>query len=276
MAIANSKTLLAGTAMLLIAGSAGVSYGSVSISPNFITIKATAGSSSVTWSVPVLDDPMDSIDPVDEFMDFPIGDTLFTGWDWFTATPFAINDGPTTLLWVTELGLTSGTTLNNLTNQRRWGHEFGFALIAGPQDVDIEITTNVLSFGTVFDATGVSDTAFSITDSAGSAAGASALGQLPGGFAFNASSNAGTFRDYLDFDPALTTFTSIGADGNMVPPGSFDAAGDVSSLVATYKFRLSADDQASATGKWVIAPAPGSFGLLAAGLLVVGRRSRKA
>ncbi len=277
MSNAKSITLLAGVAFVSVGGFATDLYGSLSISPNFITIKATAGSSSVTWSVPVTDDPMDSIDPVDPLVSLPVGNKVLTGWEWNSFSPFSITDGGTTLLTVTELGLLSALTVDSVSNEHRWGHEFGFALVAGDLDVDIEITTNVLSFSTVADAFGISDTAFTLLHSAGSAPGAQALGLLPSGHAFNASYNGGvTFRDYLDFDPALIAVTTASAEGNMVPPGSLELVGDVSSLFATYKFRLSADDQASATGKWGILPAPGSFGLLAAGLLVAGRRNRKS
>jgi len=277
---ASQNFLISAAVLVAMAGASTDALASLSITPNFITVKATSGSSTVTFSVPVVDDPMDSIDPVDEFVNFPILDTEFTGWDWFSATPFPLVDtgSGNTLLWITDLSLTSGTTLNTITNQRRWGHEMGFSLIAGSADVDIEITTNIMSFDAVFQSAATSDTGFGLTDSADSSVGATATGLLDSGYVFEAAYNSGNvFRNYLDFDPGLFTTTSTGADGNMAPPGSFELVGtDISSMQITYKFRLTAEDQANATGKFVVLPSPGALSLMGLGVVVIARRNRRA
>jgi hypothetical protein len=43
----------------------------------------------------------------------------------------------------------------------------------------------------------------------------------------------------------------------------------------SYKFRLTADDQASGSTTWVIIPTPGAAGLIGMGLLVATRRHRR-
>lgn len=264
----------------VLAYAAGTASGAISASAQFVTITATSGANTGTIFVPVTDNPLDDFDPVDFYTNAPAGSFLFTGWDWSNTAAFPVLDGSNQpLLWITQLSLTSGTTLNTVNNERRWGHDFSFAVQAAGAQVDISISTTIISFDTVFTPAGRSDTGFTLTDTSGSAPGATVFGLLPNGYAYEAVYDGGTvFRNYLDFDPAESVGQdqSAGYDGNMAPPGSFAAVGaNVSSMQLSYNFRLSADDQASGSTTWVIIPTPGAAGLIGMGLLVATRRHRR-
>lgn len=264
-----------------IAAASGTAHGALSASASFITIKATSGSNTSTVVIPLADNPSDAFAPVDEYVGIPTGNFLFTGWDWAATSPFAVVDSNTntTLLWVTQLGLTSGFTFNTMNGEQTWGHDFNFAVKAASSDVNIEVFTTVLSFTNVADPYGRSDTGFTITDTSGSPAGATVGGLLNNGYVFEATHDGtSTFRNYLDFDPAATVGPdgSQGYTGNMTPAGSFAPVGaDVSSMQIRYNFSLTASDQASASSTWVIIPTPGAAGLIALGAIAAGTRRRR-
>lgn len=251
----------------------------VSISSNYITINATAGANSATLIVPLTDNPFDSLPAVDEFNNIEVVPGIFfTGWDWRNGLSIDVRDPNTNTLLLTlvSLGVTAGRTDFSNGSPSRHGFDFDFTLIAGASNVDIQIQTGVLSFASVPNPGGRSDVGATLTDTSGSLPGATASGGFPGDTAFRALFNGTSiFRDYLDFSVPF----SVGEDesdavvDNMNPPGSFQSVGfDVSSMQAVYAFSVTANDQFSSTGTWVVLPAPG-FGVL--GILGFGAACRR-
>lgn len=277
--MSSHNRVLALTSAAGVAALAGSALGAMSISPNIVTITATSGANTATLVVPIVDDPMDALPPVDEYTNLPIANFLFTGWDWASQGSFSLVDPNTnfTLLTISNLSITSGQTLNTNNGEYRWGHEFDWSIIAGNGDVSVNITTGVLGIDPLSFADGRAEMSMNFLHSAGSAPGVTAGGLLDDGYAFNALySGASLFREYIHLGAATTDPTLIFDSGLMAPPGSTAPVGaTVSSLQAVYAFSLSANDQASSTGVWGVVPSPGAGALLGLGALGLMRRSRR-
>ena len=275
----NQTRLFAATSIAGIVSLAGSALGAMSISPNIIRITATSGPNTATIVVPIVDDPMDALPPVDEYTNLPFGNFLFTGWDWASQGWITLVDPNTnvTLLTVTTLGITTGQTYNTVSGEYRWGHDFDWSVIAGNADVSISISTGVLGIDPLSFADGRAEMSMNFLHSAGSAPGVTAGGLLDDGYAFNALySGANLFREYIQLGAGTTDPLLIEDSGLMAPPGgTAPVGGTVSDLQAIYSFTLSANDQSSSTGTWVVLPSPGAGALLGLGALGLMRRSRR-
>ncbi|MBX3386612.1 MAG: hypothetical protein KF768_08575 [Phycisphaeraceae bacterium] len=274
-----SRLLALGT--VGVTGFVSIAHG-VSISSNYITVTASSGTNSATLTVPLIDNPFDNLPAVDDFNNVEVlPGIFFTGWDWRNGNSIEVRDPNTNALLLTfvSLGVTAGNASFTNGSPSRYGFDFDFTMVAGPGAVDVQIQTGVLSFASVSSPSGRSDVGVTLTDTSGSAPGASVSGGFAGGTAFHALYNGGSiFRNYLDFSVPF----AVGQDqsdayaDNMVPPGSFDGVGaDVFSMQVSYSFSLTANDQFSSTGTWVIIPSPGAVAVGFIGLSALSARRRR-
>lgn len=147
-----------------------------------------------------------------------------------------------------------------------------WAVTAGQVDTEFTITSGVLDFDDIASADARATSAITLTESTGDTA--RLTGLQDGGSLYRANYNGaipgGTVFTLLNDGPF-----SAGAFSSEVNNESFGFVnvGFAGNMQAQYSFRLTAGDQASATGTYVIIPAPAGASILAlAGLATLRRR----
>lgn len=186
-------------------------------------------------------------------------------WTWNLAAPLAIFDGPNTIATVEAA---------NFTYIGDPQVDFGFTVTAGAADVEITISSALLSFTTINSASGSASASIQFIDDGLGDATLAGLG--PDGAAFIAQYNGfvpggTTFADLLK-SPLLTSstvFEEFPLGGGFEP-----ILATVSDMSSQFHFSLTANDQAVGSSSFVIIPAPGALGLLAIGLIGSRRRRR--
>ena len=196
-------------------------------------------------------------------------------WLWEMTTPAAIIDSQNgqvlaMVKWV-RLEIQADPVVN-----------LNFSVQAGGADTDFTISSALLSFAGINMAEGRATAGITLTDSDSLGNGATITGLQPGGKIYTA--------HYNGFVPGGSTFAnlvsgfSVGSfssqtQSEALPPGVgtfIPIAGTVSDMSSQFKFRLTAEDQASGTSTFIVreaVPAPGGAAVLAlAGLSVVRRR----
>ena len=185
-------------------------------------------------------------------------------WTWSLAAPYPILSGLTT---IATLEAASFTYIGDPQI------DFGFTVTAGAADVEITVTSALLSFTTINSASGFATADLDLIDAGGG--GATLAGLSLGGAAY--------LSQYNGFVPGGTAFAALltsplsgtSSDTDEFPlGGGFAAIGvPVFDMSAQFHFSLTANDQAIGLSSFVIIPAPGALGLLAIGL--IGRRRRR-
>jgi hypothetical protein len=154
-----------------------------------------------------------------------------------------------------------------------------FALFAGAADTTFKVTSTLLSFPTLTDATGRASASLSVTDSNGN--GAIATGLYDGGKAYRAFYNSpadpgdGIIFDSL-IDTPITIADPFGSDDGTEEsgPGFSPIAEPVSNMSTEFNFRLTALDQFAATSTFVVIPTPATLAIATAGFVFISRRRR--
>ncbi len=282
--LTQSRSVALGAVAAAMLANAGAAH-AVSITSNYLTVTATSGGNTATLIVPLTDNLLDSLPEVDAFNNIEVlPGQFFTGWDWRNGLNIEVRDPNTNVLLLTflSLGTTAGRVDFDDNSPSRFGFDFDFSLVAGAGDVSVQVETGVLSFDPVLQSLGRSDVGATLTDSSGSAPGATATGGFANGMSFRALyDGTSIFREYLDFSVpfAVGEDQSDSRADNMIPAGSFQPVGsDVTSLQVQYSFNVSANDQFSSNGTWVIqpaaipAPSVSLLGLATLGLLPSRRR----
>ncbi|MCH7601228.1 MAG: hypothetical protein IIB54_00535 [Planctomycetes bacterium] len=185
-------------------------------------------------------------------------------WSWNSAGPIAIMDGFDLIATVDSASFVYvGDPQVN----------FDFTVTAGINDVEITVSSALLSFTTINSASGSASASLELVDAGGG--GASLFGLGPGGAAYLA--------QYNGFVPGGTAFANLlttplsgpSSVTESFPVSGFAAIGvPVFDMSAQFHFSLSANDQAIGSSSFVIIPAPGALGLLAIGLIGSRRRRR--
>lgn len=150
----------------------------------------------------------------------------------------------------------------------------GFAVIAGDFDTLFTISSGTVSFPTIVGATGRTSAGYTLTESNGDTA--TLTGMQTGGALFSAFYNGTTtFADLLHgpFVESDAFGTQAGTD-EFPAGGAFALVGDVSDISIQWDFMLTAGDQASGTGVFVVVPSPAGLSLLALGGYGLVRRKR--
>lgn len=228
--------------------------GAVPATANLIYVQATSGGHTATF---------EQVFPVASFKD---------SLTWTLPAPLTLSDGAYEVGTINELKVTFNAdpqvdlyfvaTNGNMTNPVTFNFVSAtilFAPIANPE-------ASAAAFMT-------------LTNGAGSAAGASLTGLLPGNKAYEARySTDGILNtktlfaglvDPFSFPSGLTTNASdsLPTDDSMLSLGA-----TCYMMESEFKFSLSGGDQASGTSAFIIVPEPGALGLLALGGLLLRRR----
>ena len=228
----------------------------VSLTAGFLSAAATAGTVS------------------DVFFRIDVESTLGTEYfEVLTSDPDVHYDPVTSTWWWRDSGISLGDVafLNSagLTIVGDPQMALDFALTAGAADTTVTIASAVLSFDALEDAFGLASVGVTLTETGG-APSASLIG-LAGenGNAFAALYNivppGSVFAEFIsELHTSTSTSDSDDTDG-FIPFGE-----TVTSMQTQYSFTLTAHDQASSTGVYVI-PEPATLALLVLGGLILGR-----
>ncbi|NLG44724.1 MAG: hypothetical protein GX547_15895 [Phycisphaerae bacterium] len=143
----------------------------------------------------------------------------------------------------------------------------GFSFQAGDTPTDVIVTSGVLSFPTIAEATARADAAFTVMGS-----GVSLVGLHAGGGAYRA-----YYNDSVTFAEAIGPITAGPTEfavGDFAYPGggAYLPIGSVSNMGAEIAFTLSANGFASGSSNFEIVPEPAGLLLLALGVCVLRRR----
>lgn len=194
-------------------------------------------------------------------------------WGWSLGMPVQIMNEVSPRAVVAELQAATvalvDTGIDKLVN-------LSFSVQAGEDDTLFEVSSALLSFGTVDPAEGLASASYSVTDVDGDAA--TLTGSAPNGGAY--------LTQYNGFVPNGTTFAELLRDPIVAPAqgsitdfemdpmgGGFRPIDDpVSDMSAQVLFSLTANDLASGTTNYVIVPEPGAVVLLAVGAVALLRR----
>ena len=147
----------------------------------------------------------------------------------------------------------------------------GFSFQAGDAATDVTLTSALLSFPTIANASARADAAFTVMDIMGE--GVSLVGLQPGGGAYRA-----YYNDSITFAEAIGPIDVIPpatlAEGNFAYPGggAHVPIGVASNMGAEIAFSLSAYGFVSGSSNFEIVPEPAGLLLLAVGVCVLRRR----
>lgn len=240
-----SKFLIAGSALLGLAGLAGVANATPS-------------------------DPIFRIDVTDGggsgFLEFTTLDGTFypdTSFEWSLPWAMDITDGGGNVL--------ATLTTGNLFTLGDPVIGMGFSVLAGANPVNITITSTLLPVGFVNPTFAGAGAGLTVTD--GNSNGATISGLQAGGFAFRADYN-GLAPGGTNFASLLTNVTSPVDDSmsDSANLGPTNIAGAVNDMSMQFRFSLTARDLASGTASYLITPEPTSLVLIGLGALLARRR----
>lgn len=160
-----------------------------------------------------------------------------------------------------------------------------FNVSSGLANASFTVNASLVSFGTLFGATGRASAGITVTDSATfGTRGQIFLTGLNNAKAFSAlynGANPGEGTSFVDLLPStgmlsLPQGTSLSFSDSTAffnDPQYFPV-GDISSISSQFRFTLSAGDRAAGTSVFEVIPAPGAAALLGLGGLLAARRRR--
>jgi hypothetical protein len=239
------------TAVLFAGGSA---FGTgMPVSANIIEVTATAGGHSDTFS---------EVFPVSSFD----GNLV-----WSLPAPLTLADGSVSLGTVSKLNVTLNADpevdLNfSLTNTN----------LSLP--VFFNISTATIVFDGVPNAEAAASASMTLTQGAGSPAGASVSGMFSGDKCYQARYSTDYFVNtatvFASLDPSMSFINGLGrSETETLPATGMSSLNTTVYMMETeFKFTLSAGDQASGSSIFVITPEPATLAILALGALAAVRR----
>jgi MYXO-CTERM domain-containing protein len=249
----------AGVLALLLGATAAQAAITVSASDPFVTIQATSGSFSGTFTV-----PLGSVTTMSD----PAQDV----WFWTSAGAVPIFDGANLVAVLSNMTVLAGRNTQP-NGEERIGIDVDFGVLAGGGDTTFTISSPTMSFSPVTGASALVSAGLVGTDQ--NANGITISPTAANGFGFNALFNgANVFRSYFNQTLSNVPSGSVNADGNMVPAGTFLPIGTATSMQSVYSFSVSAGDAAGGTTTYAVVPTPGGFILLGLAGLFGGRRRR--
>lgn len=142
------------------------------------------------------------------------------------------------------------------------------------------ISTATISFGGIPNAQAAATASLTLTQGAGSPAGASLTGLFPNGKAYQARYSTNSVIDtntvFASLDPSMSFLAGLGMSETEALPalGMSNLDTTVYMMETEYKFVLSAGDQASGTSAFLIIPEPATLSVFALGALLLGLRRR--
>lgn len=266
-----STTMIAGLAVGAVAAS---SSAQITLTDPVLVFNASNAQGSGTLTIPLI--PA-GFDPNGNFM-----------WQANGAT-FDIMDGPNVIATVVDASVAYDNfdPLLPPAVQGQRTVEIGFAVFAGDSDTTFTVDSALSSFAPMFAAgpnalvgnNGLRATGgLTVTDSAGTASGATATGTQPGGNYFSTFYNGAapatgiTFADLVQGPLVAGDNSSTNTNENVGGPPLFTEVGNVTSISTQWGFVLSAGDQVSTTSALFVIPSPASVVLVGAGLLGLRRR----
>jgi hypothetical protein len=189
---------------------------------------------------------------------------------WSSSSPISLWDATHShqLGTLNPAGMAQGSAVEVLHDPQI---NLNFAVEAGAASTQFTITSALLSFPTMTDATGTASAGYSVSDLTGD--GVSLTGPSDG--------NGAYLAQYNGFVPTGSTFftaiNSVSAPAfssstQNATSGETAIAGDSSDMSVQVSFTLSAFDLASGTTTFTMTPEPASALLLVAGALAVLRR----
>ncbi|BCW98566.1 MAG: hypothetical protein KatS3mg024_1393 [Armatimonadota bacterium] len=141
----------------------------------------------------------------------------------------------------------------------------GFAIIAPNTTVSYTITSAIVGFAPLVNPPAVASAAITVTDSDGNGAVASPL--FAGGTKFfEAVSNVGVYANLITGPLTAAPYASAVASDAMPSMGYGSVVGTVTTIQTAFSFNITANDQVSGTGVFVVIPEPGGLAALATGL----------
>ncbi|MEJ5297616.1 MAG: PEP-CTERM sorting domain-containing protein [Armatimonadota bacterium] len=141
----------------------------------------------------------------------------------------------------------------------------GFAITAPNTSVSYTITSAIVGFAPLVNPPAIASAAITVTDSDGNGAVASPL--FAGGTKFfQAVSNVGVYADLITGPLNTAPYASAAASDALPPVGYGSVIGTVSTIQTAFSFNITANDQVSGTGVFVVIPEPGGLAALATGL----------
>jgi len=257
----NNRTL--GMAAASLAGAAGIAASAsgvtISASDPFITIMATNGSGTGTFTV--------ALNDVAIFND-PDQDVFY----WGTTGEVTIFNGLIPIATLVNMTVLSGRNTQP-DGEQRYGIDIDFGVRAGLSNTTFTLISPTMSFGPLQNARGLVSAGLVGTDqnTNGITVGPTGLN----GFGFNAMFNGPlVFRSYFDQSMVNVASGSVGAAGNMVPGGMFQPMGTVANMTTQFDFMVTAGDTAGGTTTYSVAPAPTTLAIVGLSGLLLGRRRR--
>ena len=160
--------------------------------------------------------------------------------------------------------------------------DLGFTVFAGASDTTFTVTSGLSSFANLWPGELRATGGMTLTDSAGTPAGATVWGNQPGGAYYSTFYNGGapasgtSFADLIGqpggFFSVGTNASDSRTDESAPAPNFTLIGGPIGSISAQWAFTLTQGDQAGTTSALWAIPAPASVSLVGAGLLGMRRR----
>jgi MYXO-CTERM domain-containing protein len=234
----------------------------ITASDPFVTIHASAGSSTGSLIVPLSSPDVLSVsDP----------DSDLWGWTVGANTPI-LDAGNNVVATLVSFNVMIGR-VTQLSGEVRYGVDFDFSIVAGSSNTTVEIFSPTLFFTAVPNAIALSSAGYNATDQ--DLNGVTVTPGLLSGFSYESLVNNLMFQQYMSTTLGPAGGTVIDA-GNPTPIGVFQPVlgGLATSIQSHMMFTISANDAIAGSSQVSVAPSPGSASLLALGALVAGRRRR--
>lgn len=198
-------------------------------------------------------------------------------WDgvlnWALPAPLTLSAAGQTLATVKDLSVTMDADPQV---------DLSFAITNGSltDPIMFSVSTATISFGGIPNAQAAATASLTLTQGAGSPAGASLTGLFPNGKAYQARYSTDSVVDtntvFASLDPSMNFLAGLGMSETEELPwaGMSNLNTTVYMMESQFKFVLSPGDQASGTSAFLIIPEPATLSVLALGALVLGLRRR--